>query len=122
MVRDHCPGLDRYAGRKAKRVFIDLVERPGGERVAADVEVFNQGKRIAGGRTRDAKNDTNEMFGIALKGGDDHQLRIVGKDHEPLVRKFRPSGREDERIEVFIGVPRNGGLYLRSNQAVYCIK
>ena len=48
--------------------------------------------------------------------------RMVGKDHEPLVRKFRPSGREDERIEVFIGVPRTGGLYLRSKQAVYCIK
>ena len=97
---------DRYAGRKANRVFIDLVERPGGERVAADVEVFYKGKRIAGGRTRDATNDTNDMLGVSLKGGDDYQLRIVGKDNEPLLRKFRPSGMEDERIEVFIEIPR----------------
>jgi len=97
---------DRYVGKKPNRVFIDLVERPGGERVAADVEVFYQGKRIAEGRTRDATNDTNDMFGIALKGGDDHQLRIVRKAHEPLVRTFRPTGMVDERIEVFIEVPR----------------
>jgi hypothetical protein len=97
---------DRYAGRKANRVFIDLMDRPGGERVAADVAVFLKGKRIAGGKTRDATNDTNDMFGIALKGGEDHELRIVRKDNEPLIRKFRTSGREDERIEVFIEATR----------------
>jgi hypothetical protein len=97
---------DRYAGRKANRVFIDLLDRPGGERVVADVEVFYKGKNIAGGKTRDATNDTNDMFGIALRGGEDHELRIVRKDNEPLIRKFRTSGREDERIEVFIEASR----------------
>ncbi|MCP4848554.1 MAG: transglutaminase domain-containing protein [Verrucomicrobiaceae bacterium] len=97
---------DRYAGKKTRRVFIDLVQRPGGERVAAGVEVFCKGKRIAAGRTRDATNDTNDMFGLTLISGADHELRIVLSDKEVLTRKFRPSGKEDERIEVFVETPR----------------
>jgi len=97
---------DRYAGRKSNQVFIDLMNRHNGERVAADVEVFHKGRRIGAGKTRDSTNDTNDMFGIALKGGEDHELRIVRKGNEPLIRKFRTSGREDERVEVFIDESR----------------
>ena len=93
---------DRYAGRKTKRVFIDLIERPGGDRVAANIEVFCKDKKIAAGRTRDSTNDTNDMFGIALRSGEDHELRVSLSDNNVLIRKFRPSGKEDERIEVFI--------------------
>ena len=93
---------DRYAGRKSRRVFIDLIQRPGGKRVAAGVEVFCKGKRIAAGRTRDATNDTNDMFGIALRSGEDHELRVSLSENDVLIRKFRPSGKADERIEVFI--------------------
>ena len=93
---------DRYAGRKANQVFIDLMDRPGGKRVAADVAVFHKGKRIAGGKTRDATNDTNDMFGIALRSGEDHELRVSLSENDVLIRKFRPSGKADERIEVFI--------------------
>ena len=93
---------DRYAGRKTRRVFIDLIDRPGGDRVAANVEVFCKGKKIAAGRTRDSTNDTNDIFGIALRSGEDHELRVALSGNAVLIRKFRPSGKEDERIEVFI--------------------
>ena len=93
---------DRYVGRKTNRVFIDLLARPGGERVAADVEVFWKGKRIASGRTLDSTNDTNDMFGVALKVGEEHELRVALRENKVLIRNFRPSGKEDERIELFI--------------------
>ena len=93
---------DRYAGKKTNRVFIDLLAHPEGGRVAADVEVFCKGKRVASGRTRDSTNDTNDMFGIALRSGDEHELRVLLSDTDVLIRKFRPSGKEDERIELFI--------------------
>ena len=93
---------ERYSGKKINRVFIDILTRPGGKRVAANVEVFHKGRKIAAGKTRDSNNDTNDIFSIKLNSITEHQIRIATGGNKVLVRKFYPSGKVDERIELFI--------------------
>ncbi len=93
---------ERYTGKIGRRVFIQLFDKPGGKRVAADVEVWSGGKKIAGGRTRDAVNDSNDMLGFPLKGGVEYELRCPLPPGEVLIRKFTPSGKDDEQIEFYL--------------------
>ncbi len=94
---------DRYTGETGKRVFLQLFGRPGGGRVAADVEVWRGGEKVGAGRTRDASNDTNDMLGLPLEGGVEYRLKIARPDGEVTWRTFTPSGDEDEQIEFFLG-------------------
>ncbi|MFV1994892.1 MAG: transglutaminase-like domain-containing protein, partial [Verrucomicrobiales bacterium] len=102
---------DRYApppekpGTPARRVFIQVFDRPGGDRVPVDVEILRAGESIATGRTRGPDDDTNNMLAVQLKEGVEYQLHILrspksdGAKGTPARNvTFTPSGREDEQI------------------------
>ena len=42
--------------------------------MAADVEVWVNGNKVASGRTRDSANDTNDMLELSLKKGTNYEL------------------------------------------------
>ena len=93
---------DNYTVKTSKRVFIQLFNKKGGDRVAAPVEVWKNGLKLADGETRNENNDTNDMLALSLKKGDDYELRIISEKSELLLRPFAVSGRDDEQIFFYL--------------------
>ena len=56
---------------------IQLFNKKGGDRVAAPVEVWKNGLKLADGETRNENNDTNDMLALSLIYGDDYELSII---------------------------------------------
>ena len=93
---------DNYTGNVGNRVFIQLFDKPGGERVAADVEVWMSGSKVASGRTRDSTNDTNDILGLSLKKGMDYELKAAIKKDKDWSKSFNVKGERDEEIQFFL--------------------
>ena len=93
---------DNYTGNVGRRVFIQIFDKPGGERVAADVEVWVNGNKVASGRTRDSANDTNDMLELSLKKGTNYELRTVIKNSKDWSKSFNVKGDRDEEIKFFL--------------------
>ena len=93
---------DNYTVKTSRRVFIQLFNKKGGDRVAARVEVWKNGLKVGGGETRDENNDTNDMLALSLKKGDDYKLRIISEKSGLLLRPFVVSGKDDEQIFFYI--------------------
>jgi hypothetical protein len=93
---------DNYTGNIGSRVFIQIFDKPGGERVAADVEVWMSGSKVASGRTRDSTNDTNDMLGLSLKKGMDYELKAAIKKDKDWSKSFNVKGERDEEIQFFL--------------------
>ena len=93
---------DNYTGNVGNRVFIQLFDKPGGERVAADVEVWMSGSKVASGRTRDSTNDTNDMLGLSLKKGMNYELKASIKKDKHWTKLFIVKGERDEEIQFFL--------------------
>ena len=93
---------DNYTVKSSKRVFIQLFNKKGGDRVAAPVEVWKNGLKLADGETRNENNDTNDMLALSLKKGNDYELRIISEKSELLLRPFAVSGRDDEQIFFYL--------------------
>ena len=93
---------DNYTGKKSNRVFIQLFNKPRGDRVSAQIQVWKSGNKIASGRTRDENNDTNDMLAFSLKKGDDYELRILNKGSEDLIKSFEVTGKDNEQILFYL--------------------
>ena len=93
---------DNYTGNVGNRVFIQLFDKPGGERVAADVEVWTSGSKVASGRTRDSTNDTNDLLGLSLKKGMNYELKASIKTDKHWTKLFIVKGERDEEIQFFL--------------------
>ena len=93
---------DNYTEKTEKRVFIQIFKQKGGSRVAAQVEVWRKGEKITGGKTRDEKNDTNDMLALSLEKGSDYELKIISDEPRPEIRSFSVSGSDDEQISFYL--------------------
>jgi len=94
---------DRYTGGAAKpdprQAYLEVFRKPGGERVAVDVEVFLGDQTVGKGRTRDTTNDTNDKFALSLEPGREYVLKVPSAN---FAKAFTPSGKEDETIAFFL--------------------
>ena len=93
---------DNYTEKTEKRVFIQIFKQKGGSRVAAQVEVWRKGEKITSGKTRDERNDTNDMLALSLEKGSDYELKIISDKPRPEIRSFSVSGSDDEQISFYL--------------------
>ena len=93
---------DKYTEKTEKRVFIQIFKQKGGSRVAAQVEVWRKGEKITSGKTRDERNDTNDMLALSLEKGSDYELKIISDEPRPEIRSFSVSGSDDEQISFYL--------------------
>jgi len=93
---------DNYTGNVGNRVFIQIFDRPGGERIATDVEVWMNGTKVASGRTRDSTNDTNDMLELSLRKGTSYVLKSAFKKDKGWSKSFSVNGGKDEEKQFFL--------------------
>ena len=93
---------DNYTGNLGNKVFIQIFDRPGGERIATDVEVWMNGSKVASGRTRDSTNDTNDMLELSLRKSASYVLKATLKKDEGWSKSFSVNGEKDEEKQFFL--------------------
>ena len=92
--------IHRALVAEAGRAFVQVFDKKGGKRIAVDVEIFDGDQSLLKAKTKGEESDTNDMLAVKLKGGQEYAISIRGGER----RKFKPAGKEDERIEFYLDV------------------